>query len=43
MLAEVKSKITILESAEKELAEAQAARDSSVSTSLLTRLDAPMV
>jgi uncharacterized protein involved in exopolysaccharide biosynthesis len=43
MLAEVKSKITILESTEKELAEAQAARDSSVSTSLLTRLDAPMV
>ena len=43
LLAEVKSKITILEAAEKELAEVQAARDSSVSTSLLTRLDAPTV
>ena len=33
----------MLESSERELAEIQAARDSSVSTSLLTRLDSPMV
>jgi succinoglycan biosynthesis transport protein ExoP len=43
MLSEVKSKLSILESAERELAEARAARDSSVSTSLITRLDAPIV
>ncbi len=43
LLSEVKSKVAILEAAERELAEVQAARDSSVSTSLLTRLDAPMV
>lgn len=43
LLSEVKSKVTILEGAERVLAEAQAARDSSVSTSLLTRLDAPIV
>ncbi|MEQ1827156.1 MAG: hypothetical protein ABL921_14470 [Pirellula sp.] len=43
LLSEVKSKVAILEAAERELAEAQAARDSSVSTSLLTRLDAPLV
>ncbi len=43
LLSEVKSKVGTLESSERELAEVQAARDSSVSTSLLTRLDAPMV
>ena len=43
LLSEVKSKVAILESSERELAEAQAARDSSVSTSLLTRLDTPIV
>ena len=43
LLSEVKSKIAILDASEKALAEVQAARDSSVSTSLLTRLDAPMV
>ena len=43
LLSEVKSKIAMLESSERELAEIQAARDSSVSTSLLTRLDSPMV
>ncbi len=43
LLSEVKSKIAMLESSERELAEIQAARDSSVSTSLLTRLDLPMV
>jgi uncharacterized protein involved in exopolysaccharide biosynthesis len=43
MLSEVKSKVALMESAERELAEAQAARDSSVSTSLLTRLDAAIV
>jgi len=41
--AEVKSRVSILESAERALAEALAARDSSQSTSLLTRLDAPIV
>jgi hypothetical protein len=43
LISEVKSRTAILESAEKELAEAQAARDSSLATSLLTRLDAPIV
>jgi len=43
LLSEVKSKVTILEASEKALAEVQAARDSSVSTSLLTRLDSPVV
>ena len=43
LLSEVKSKAGTLESSERELAEVQAARDSSVSTSLLTRLDSPMV
>ena len=43
LLSEVKSKIAMLESSERELAEVQAARDSSVSTSLLTRLDSPIV
>ncbi len=43
LLSEVKSKVAILESSERELAEVQAARDSSISTSLLTRLDAPTV
>jgi len=43
LLSEVKSKVSILESAERELAEVQAARDSSITTSLLTRLDAPSV
>ena len=43
LLSEVKSKIAILDASEKALAEVQAARDSSVSTSLLTRLDDPMV
>lgn len=43
LLSEVKSKVGTLESSERELAEVQAARDSSVSTSLLTRLDSPMV
>ena len=43
LLSEVKSKVAILEASEKALAEVQAARDSSVSTSLLTRLDSPMV
>lgn len=43
LVAEVKSKTALLEAAERELAGAQAARDASVSTSLLTRLDAPIV
>lgn len=43
LVSEVKSRSSILESSEKELAEAQAARDSAMSTSLLTRLDAPVV
>ncbi len=43
LLSEVKSKVGMLESSERELAEVQAARDSSVSTSLLTRLDLPLV
>lgn len=43
LAADVKSRNAILENAEKELAEATAARDSSKSTSLLTRLDAPIV
>jgi len=43
LVAEVKSKTSLLESAERELAGAQAARDASLSTSLLTRLDAPIV
>ncbi len=43
LLSEVKSKAGTLESSERELAEVQAARDSSVSTSLLTRLDSPVV
>ena len=43
LVAEVKSKTALLETAERELAGAQAARDASISTSLLTRLDAPIV
>ncbi|AMV31350.1 hypothetical protein VN12_04480 [Pirellula sp. SH-Sr6A] len=43
LIAEVKSRTAIVESAERELAEAQAARDSSLATSLLTRLDTPIV
>lgn len=43
LVAEVKSKTSLLESAERELAGAQAAREASLSTSLLTRLDAPIV
>ncbi|XZE22613.1 GumC family protein [Pirellulaceae bacterium SH449] len=43
LVAEVKSKTTLLESAERDLAGAQAARVASLSTSLLTRLDAPIV
>ena len=43
LLSEVKSKAGNLETAERALAEVRAARDSSVSTSLLTRLDAPIV
>jgi succinoglycan biosynthesis transport protein ExoP len=43
LAADVKARIAILENAERELAEATAARDSSRSTSLLTRLDAPIV
>ena len=43
LISEVKSRTAIVESAERELAEAQAARDSSLATSLLTRLDAPIV
>ncbi|MFN7877011.1 MAG: GumC family protein [Pirellula sp.] len=43
LVADVKSKTTLLETAERELAGAQAARDASISTSLLTRLDAPIV
>lgn len=43
LAADVKSRNAILENAERELAEAAAARDSSKSTSLLTRLDAPIV
>jgi polysaccharide biosynthesis transport protein len=43
ILSEVKSKLAMVEGAERELAEAHAARDSSVSTSLITRLDAPIV
>lgn len=41
--ADVKSRTSILDAAERALAEATAARDSSKSTSLLTRLDAPIV
>lgn len=43
LVAEVRSKIGILESAERALAEATATRDSSRSTSLITRLDLPVV
>lgn len=43
LLSEVKSKVGNFEAAERALAEVRAARDSSVSTSLLTRLDAPIV
>lgn len=43
LAAEVKSRSVMLDACEKSLAEAQAARDASVSTSLLTRLDAPIV
>jgi succinoglycan biosynthesis transport protein ExoP len=43
LAADVKSRIAILENAERELAEAAAARDSSKATSLLTRLDTPIV
>jgi succinoglycan biosynthesis transport protein ExoP len=43
LATDVKSRNAILENAERELAEATAARDSSKSTSLLTRLDAPIV
>jgi len=43
LLSEVKSKVAMVENADRELAEAQAARDSSVSTSLLTRLDSAIV
>lgn len=43
LAAEVKSRSAMLDACEKSLAEAQAARDASVSTSLLTRLDAPIV
>jgi polysaccharide biosynthesis transport protein len=43
LLSEVKSKVSNFEAAERALAEVRAARDSSVSTSLLTRLDAPIV
>lgn len=43
LVADVKSKTALLEAAERELAGAQAARDASISTSLLTRLDAPIV
>lgn len=42
VLSEVRSKLLMVEGAERSLAEANAARDSSTSTSLLTRLDAPM-
>jgi uncharacterized protein involved in exopolysaccharide biosynthesis len=41
--ADVKSRVAILETAERGLAEAVAARDSSDATSLITRLDAPIV
>ncbi len=43
LLSEVKAKVTNFEAASRALAEVRAARDSSVSTSLLTRLDAPIV
>jgi hypothetical protein len=43
LIAEVKSRSAILDGAERELAEAEAARDSAVSTNLITRLDAPIV
>lgn len=43
LLSEVKSKVGNFEAAERALAEVRAARDSSVSTSLLTRLDSPIV
>lgn len=43
LVAEVRSKIGILEAAERALAEATATRDSSRSTSLITRLDLPVV
>jgi polysaccharide biosynthesis transport protein len=43
LVADVKSKSVLLETAERELAGAQAARDASISTSLLTRLDAAIV
>lgn len=43
LVSEVKTRTTILEGAERELAEATASRDASFSTSLITRVDAPTV
>ena len=43
IISEVKTRTTILEAAERELAEASASSDASLSTSLITRLDAPVI
>ena len=43
IISEVKTRTTILESAERELAEASASSDASLSTSLITRLDQPVI
>ncbi|MCY2975636.1 MAG: hypothetical protein NTW52_13335 [Planctomycetota bacterium] len=43
LISEVKTRTTILESAERELAEATASSDASLSTSLITRLDEPVI
>ncbi len=43
LVSEVKSRVSIVETAEREHAEANASRESSMSTSLLTRLDSPVV
>ena len=43
LIAEVKTRATILEKAESELAEAEAAGTASSSTSLISRMDAPIV
>jgi uncharacterized protein involved in exopolysaccharide biosynthesis len=43
IISEVKTRTTILESAERELAEASASSDASLSTSLITRLDDPVL
>jgi len=43
IISEVKTRTAILESAERELAEATASSDASLSTSLITRLDQPVI